>query len=106
LKDDKPILRRMSPLLALFGRAALAIESPVSGVKRTLRLRVPTSAFDPQRKWCGLQRLSLTARLRNVEVDGKPVLSVHEIKEPSIAASAAKKPRNDWHFSSIGALLY
>ncbi len=38
-------------LLALFGSAAPAIESPVSGVKRTSRLRVPTSEFDPKRSW-------------------------------------------------------
>ncbi|MGY4420633.1 hypothetical protein ACVWY2_003082 [Bradyrhizobium sp. JR6.1] len=31
----------------LFGSAALAIENSVSGVKRTSRLRPPTSKFDP-----------------------------------------------------------
>ncbi len=35
--------------MALFERAALAIESPVSGVKRTSRLRPPISEFDPVR---------------------------------------------------------
>ncbi|MGY4311431.1 hypothetical protein [Bradyrhizobium sp. JR3.5] len=33
-------------LVALLGSAALAIEGPVPGVKRTSRSRVPTSEFD------------------------------------------------------------
>ncbi len=36
-----------SPFVALSGSATLAIKSPVSEVKRTLRLRVPTSEFGP-----------------------------------------------------------